>query len=793
MKSAAALRNRLAELSAEELAELLTDRQLLSPSPLPGRPLPQSLGQLADRLLDDRSVAEAVARLTAPGLQLLCAAVRQAARIHGPLLVDPYWNPFEPSSRSVPAGPLLDRIAQGDAVLRKAAEQTLAELRALMLVLPAAGDELALPAFVHRHLTETIGLGRPLAPLMSGAFNAPEVHRIAAGLDLPDRRNREQAQAAVVESLSDRDRVRALVATAPPEALELLAGVLSGHPLLRTHCFVPLGGRHYGPSTKYELRHGGSGDPGTDWLAAHGLLVPIGPDLVELPFEIGDALQEVLDEDFRFTPEPPPLAEGLLPVAETLPEAQAAAATAVRRVELLLAACAAAPGSLRKAGGLALRDTKRLAKAVDASEQQTRLWIDLAYHADLLGLREEPPETPPARGRGRRAVPAAGPVRLLPTGRYDGWQASSPAARLVPLVCTWAVVPEVLSWWPDEADQQPFALVPPEDGEAVELRRQVLAALTALPPGRGLGPAAALRGEALLGLVRRIDWYSPGLVPLTDSGLQRVVATLVEAELLGAVAHGRLTPVGEAVVALLAGGAAAGFPYVPGTLATSPAGDDSAAPVAALRRALDDLLPPPRRTARFQADLTAVAAGAPGSELAELLGSAADRESEGHAVVWRFGAASVRRALDGGLSAEELLTRLRAVAEGGLPQPLEYLVRDTGRTHGRMRVVRSACCIRSDDETLLVELEKSRMLAKLELRLIAPTVLISTQPPTATLQALRAAGYAPVLEAETGVTVVERAPELRAETRMPALARRHARQPEQPLPRETAVRLLAGG
>ena len=50
-----------------------------------------------------------------------------------------------------------------------------------------------------------------------------------------------------------------------------------------------------------------------------------------------------------------------------------------------------------------------------------------------------------------------------------------------------------------------------------------------------------------------------------------------------------------------------------------------------------------------------------------------------------------------------------------------------------------------------------------------------------------------MLEAETGVTVVERAPELRAATRMPALARRHSGRTDQPAVLEAATRLLAGG
>lgn len=156
----------------------------------------------------------------------------------------------------------------------------------------------------------------------------------------------------------------------------------------------------------------------------------------------------------------------------------------------------------------------------------------------------------------------------------------------------------------------------------------------------------------------------------------------------------------------------------------------------------------------------------PSLELAELLSAVGDRESEGHAVVWRIGAASARRALDAGHDVEELIERLTTVAVGGrLPQTLEYLIKDVGRTHGQMRVVRSACCIRSDDETLLAELMHSTALRKLGLRRIAPTVLISTSPDSETLTALRAAGYTPALEAETGLTVAERSPARRAPER----------------------------
>ncbi|MEO5876962.1 MAG: helicase-associated domain-containing protein, partial [Streptosporangiaceae bacterium] len=108
------------------------------------------------------------------------------------------------------------------------------------------------------------------------------------------------------------------------------------------------------------------------------------------------------------------------------------------------------------------------------------------------------------------------------------------------------------------------------------------------------------------------------------------------------------------------------------------------------------------------------------------------------------------------------LEELREAATGPLPQPLEYMIKDTARRHGTVRVVRSACCLRSDDEALIQELAQHRSLRRLGLRRIAPTVVISAHPVAATLEALRAAGYAPVTEAETGETLVERAPDRRA-------------------------------
>lgn len=416
------------------------------------------------------------------------------------------------------------------------------------------------------------------------------------------------------------------------------------------------------------------------------------------------------------------------PVPPTSPhdESRAAAATLAATADRLLAALATQPAALRKSGGLAVREIKRLAKAAGATEPHTRLLLDLALAADLIALTRSPSG-----------------ITALPTGAYDDWLGRPPGARLAPLLAAWSGLWGIPTHTP--AGETPTALVRGHDRHAPALRHALLAALAAFPPGGGTPlpplpftePPRQETGtrtpwEGLLGAA---DWYRPLAVTRQPMAGERAAHTLHEAACLGLVAHGTLTPLGRA---LLDG---------PGSL------DEP----------LGDLLPPLLEQAHFQADLTAVVPGRPAAALQALLTAAADRESEGHAVTWRFTPRSVRRALDAGHRAETLLDDLaRASATGTLPQPLGYLVQDAARSHGRMRVLPAACCIRSDDEALVEELAAHRALRDLGLRAIAPTVLVSSRPPAATLDALRAAGYAPALESDTGTTTVERLPAHRA-------------------------------
>jgi hypothetical protein len=142
----------------------------------------------------------------------------------------------------------------------------------------------------------------------------------------------------------------------------------------------------------------------------------------------------------------------------------------------------------------------------------------------------------------------------------------------------------------------------------------------------------------------------------------------------------------------------------------------------------------------------------------------ADAERRDTASVWRFTEKSVRRALDAGYTADELLAELTDATERPLPQPLEYLVRDVARRHGEIQVCAVTTCVRVADAALGAELAAQRSLAPLGLRPLADTVLVSDRPVAEVLEALRSAGYAPVQQDATGATVVTRSPARRAKT-----------------------------
>jgi hypothetical protein len=143
----------------------------------------------------------------------------------------------------------------------------------------------------------------------------------------------------------------------------------------------------------------------------------------------------------------------------------------------------------------------------------------------------------------------------------------------------------------------------------------------------------------------------------------------------------------------------------------------------------------------------------------------ADVESRGQATVYRFTAASVRRAFDAGWAAHDVHAFLEAISRTPVPQPLSYLVDDAARTFGNVRVGQAEAFLRADDETALAEVLHHPRAATLGLRLIAPTVLVSATPLDILLPRLREMGVSPLVEAADGSVHVARPDHVRARPR----------------------------
>lgn len=481
---------------------------------------------------------------------------------------------------------------------------------------------------------------------------------------------------------------------------------------------------------EHVLDHGGEATTGTsrhtvspaeaatpaEELLARRLLVPRGGGSVVLPGEVGLVLRGGRTTTDRVDDVPTlPTVERSAAMVDKV--AAGAAFEAVRRVELLLDHWGTHPPAALRSGGLAVRDLRAASVLLHVDEATTALLIETASAAGLL-----------ATGHA-----AEGEAAWLPTDELDRWSTRSPAER-------WWVLAR--AWWDsnrlpglvgtrDPAGKTWNALAPELSGvHQVETRQLSLRELAALPPGEVLAS-----GTGLPALVARVAWLRPRR-PRTRA--DQVAWALSEAEALGVGGLGGLASYARALVG----------------------GDETAAGVSAL----DALVPAPVDHVLLQADLTAVAPGPLESTLAKRLQLLADVESRGGATVYRFSSSSVRRALDTGWSALEVHDFISSVSRTPVPQPLTYLVDDTARTFGAIRVGHAEAFLRADDEAALSEVLHHPRASSLGLRRIAPTVLVSTTPLDVLLPRLRELGAAPVVEGPDGTVRVARPDQLRART-----------------------------
>ncbi|MEU8274570.1 helicase-associated domain-containing protein [Microbispora bryophytorum] len=603
---------------------------------------------------------------------------------------------------------------------------------------PGRDGRISVAEAVARWWTAPCGLGEPLsAYLDSWKLSTDALRRMCRVLDLSPHGGRRQVITRITALLGDCERLGSLLDDAPDGTLGMLDDFAWDGPVRSVN-----GNRFITPGTPEK------------WALDHGLLFRTQWDLAEMPREVALALR---GPDYRgpFTPYPPDLATAETD-ADAVEHAMCLAAPHVLdRATALLENVDKTPLPLLKNGGVGVREIKRLARETGCAEDETRLLLEVCAVARLIAISEE----------------AGG---LTPAGRYDAWRLEEAPMRLRVLLA---------AWWRMERSslrlvdgRHPAALGDDPAGETIaRIRWAMFAALAEIPEGRAFA--------TLPELVQRVHWRAPLLDRELLDGC--AAAVLEEARLLGLVAGDALTDLGRALAPLAAA-----------------AGDESreCAPEVehdpALAKATTHAMASARRTALFGADLTAVVTGPPSVELAALLDRAADRESQGSASVWRFGPASVRRALDGGETADTLIADLSEA--GTLPQPLTYLIRDVARRHGEVTVSSVGCIVQGSDPTLLAEIAAHRKLAKLGLRLLAPTVLAGAAPAAVTLAALRDAGYAPVPVDDTGEITIRREPPGGRLILLPGGRVAELEHPGPPLepppdPREHARRLLVSG
>ena len=344
------------------------------------------------------------------------------------------------------------------------------------------------------------------------------------------------------------------------------------------------------------------------------------------------------------------------------------------------------PLAVLKNGGIGIREITGLAKRLGVDAGDIRLTLELAAPLELLGQDRT--------------------GKLCTTTRFAEWRLLAPGDRAAELSRIWMGLQGTPTLDRDDENRTVPALTQIGADPFAPYRR--LAVLTAL--GSGDGHTGIVSAQSL---TRSLGWHRPLVVRgLTEDDTAR---TWAEAEHLGVAAHGALSDIGRA-------------------LTTRDPG--------ALHAALKAALPPVQRTALFGSDLTVVVPGSPDAAVVDLLDATAVREARGAASTWRITPASVRSAMDDGYEASDLITRLRELADGVLPQALEYLVLDVGRRYGRVRV-QPAHAVVVGDEALLAEMEVHKALRRFELTRVAPTVLVAAAPPAVVVEALRDAGYLP--------------------------------------------------
>ena len=385
--------------------------------------------------------------------------------------------------------------------------------------------------------------------------------------------------------------------------------------------------------------------------------------------------------------------------AEVDEQAGGHAQASIARLRDLLEAWSAEPPGVLRSGGLAIRDFASAIRMLSSDAPTASLSIELAHAAGLLADDQE-----------ERPV-------WTPTDAFDLWVDAAAPHQWASLAVAWLSMPRL----PGLATDRTNVLANELDRKAViGLRLGVLSLLTEAPAGAMIDPACI---SAVLN-----DRQPRRAGQLRE---QVIASTLAEGLLLGMMVGGALSTAARVLVT------------------ETPKDRESKAAAA-----MADAMPALVDHVLIQADMTIIAPGPVAAGLGAALRRVADIESRGHATVYRISESSIQRALESGWDAAQIRGVLTEASSTGLPQPLGYLIDDTARRHGAVRVGTASSYLRCDNEATISTILADRRLRTLDLARIADTVIVSQAPSGELISGLRAAGYAPAAEAPDGTVVV---------------------------------------
>ena len=430
--------------------------------------------------------------------------------------------------------------------------------------------------------------------------------------------------------------------------------------------------------------------PGVNWLLEKKFLVPLDQRTVILPREVAIALRGGKIHKERFIKQPS--LSGAKRIEQQINLAAIAnVSTVLRWVEELLNFWADEPADALRAGGLGVRDLKIISTHLGVDESCTAFVAELAYLASLISIDADD--------------------RILPSNKFDIWLMQTPADRWQMLASQWLNTSRV-SGLVGRVEAKNVAALGPELDRVNAARVRALT-LELLRENQGVAPEWNSFKEVL-------SWRAP---VRRNSSLQDELAewTLREAEWLGITGQGALSKYGAQFLA----------------------GDDLSAINEDLPKTVDHIL--------IQSDNTAIAPGPLEHEISQALAMMAEIESRGGATVYRFTESTIRRALDHGKTGDEIKTFLVKTSKTPMPQPLEYLIADVAKKHGKLRVGNTSSFIRCEDTALISQIMNDKKLEILSLRRIAPEVVICDMDATDAMRVLRECGYLPAGESANGM------------------------------------------